>query len=79
MEQHRADPNCAVCHAKIDPLGFGLENYDAIGAWREKDGEAPIDASGTLPSGQSFQDAEGAEGDPQGRARGSSPAAWPRR
>ncbi len=55
MEQHRADPNCAVCHAKLDPLGFGLENYDAIGSWREKEGEAPIDASGVLPSGQSFK------------------------
>ncbi len=55
MEQHRADPNCAVCHAKLDPLGFGLENYDAIGSWREKEGEAPIDSSGTLPSGQSFK------------------------
>ncbi len=58
MEQHRADPNCAVCHAKLDPLGFGLENYDAIGAWREKEGEATIDASGTLPSGQSFSGAK---------------------
>ena len=54
MEQHRADPNCAVCHAKLDPLGFGLENYDAIGAWRDKEGETPIDASGVLPSGQTF-------------------------
>jgi hypothetical protein len=54
MEQHRANPNCAVCHAKLDPLGFGLENYDAIGSWRDKEGEAPIDASGVLPSGQSF-------------------------
>jgi mono/diheme cytochrome c family protein len=58
MEQHRADPNCAVCHAKLDPLGFGLENYDAVGAWREKEGEATIDASGTLPSGQSFSGAK---------------------
>ena len=49
MEQHRADPNCAVCHARMDPLGFGLENFDAIGAWRDKDGEFPVDASGTLP------------------------------
>ena len=54
MEQHRADPNCATCHAKMDPLGFGLENFDAIGAWREKDGEADIDPSGVLPSGQTF-------------------------
>jgi hypothetical protein len=38
----------------MDPLGFGLENYDAIGAWRTKDGKLPIDASGTLPDGRSF-------------------------
>ena len=55
MEQHRANPSCASCHARMDPLGFGLENYDAIGAWRDKEGAFPIDSSGTLPSGQSFQ------------------------
>ncbi|MDR3638660.1 MAG: DUF1592 domain-containing protein, partial [Isosphaeraceae bacterium] len=55
MEQHRANPNCASCHARMDPLGFGFENFDAIGAWRDKDGNFPIDASGTLPSGQSFR------------------------
>lgn len=54
MEQHRADPNCATCHERMDPLGFGLENYNAVGAWRDQDGSYPIDASGTLPSGQSF-------------------------
>lgn len=54
MEQHRRDPNCATCHERMDPLGFGLENYDAIGAWRDRDGAYPIDPSGTLPSGQSF-------------------------
>lgn len=59
MEQHRANPNCATCHAKMDPLGFGLENFNAIGAWREKDGEFPIDPSGVLPGGQSFQGPEG--------------------
>ena len=37
MEQHRANPSCAVCHAKLDPLGFGLENFDAIGGWRTQD------------------------------------------
>jgi hypothetical protein len=57
MEQHRADPNCASCHARMDPIGFGFENYDAIGAWREKDGEFPIDASGKLVSGDSFKGA----------------------
>ena len=55
MEQHRANPACASCHARMDPLGFGFENFDAIGAWRDKDGGSPIDASGVLPSGQSFQ------------------------
>jgi hypothetical protein len=54
LEQHRADPNCAVCHNKLDPLGFVLENYNAIGGWREKDGDFPIDPSGELPSGESF-------------------------
>jgi hypothetical protein len=39
----------------MDPLGFGLENFNAIGAWRTKDGESPVDASGTLPDGRSFQ------------------------
>jgi hypothetical protein len=54
MEQHRANPACASCHAQMDALGFGLENFDAIGAWRTKDGEEAIDASGTLPDGKSF-------------------------
>ncbi len=55
MEQHRANPSCASCHARMDPLGFGLENYDATGAWRDRDGEFPVDASGVLPSGESFR------------------------
>ena len=55
MEQHRANPSCATCHARMDPLGFGFENFDAIGAWREKDGDTPVDPSGLLPSGQTFQ------------------------
>jgi hypothetical protein len=54
MEQHRAKADCAVCHNRMDPLGFGLENYDAIGAWRTKDGTFEIDSSGELPGGQSF-------------------------
>ncbi len=54
MEQHRANLSCAACHARMDPLGFGLENFDAIGAWRDKDGEAAIDASGALPAGGAF-------------------------
>jgi len=55
LEQHRANPSCAVCHDQMDPIGFGLENYDASGAWRDKDGKFPIDASGKLPGGASFQ------------------------
>jgi hypothetical protein len=55
MEQHRADPLCASCHAKMDPLGFGLENFDAIGAWRDQEGRFPVDASGELPDGRSFE------------------------
>jgi hypothetical protein len=54
MEQHRKDPSCATCHAKMDPLGFGLENFDAVGSWRSLDGKEPIDSSGELPSGESF-------------------------
>jgi hypothetical protein len=54
MEQHRADPSCAICHSRLDPPGFGLENYDAVGAWRAKEGKFPIDASGKLPTGESF-------------------------
>ncbi len=54
MEQHRAKADCAVCHNRMDPLGFGLENYDGIGAWRSEDGKFKIDPSGTLPGGQSF-------------------------
>lgn len=54
LEQHRSKADCAVCHNRMDPLGFGLENYDAIGAWRTRDAEAPIDASGILPGGRSF-------------------------
>lgn len=55
MVQHRTNPNCAACHEKMDPIGFALENYDAIGAWRTKDAnKEPIDASGELPNGKKF-------------------------
>jgi len=52
LEQHRANAVCASCHAKVDPLGFAFENYDAIGAFRKKEGNKDIDASGTLPDGR---------------------------
>jgi hypothetical protein len=54
LELHRKDPTCASCHRRMDPLGFGLENFDAVGAWRTMDGRFPIDATGTLPDGRSF-------------------------
>jgi len=57
MEKHRSDPSCASCHARLDPPGFGLENYDAVGAWRAKEGDFPIDASAKLPTGESFNGA----------------------
>jgi len=60
MEQHRTNPNCVTCHAQMDPIGFGLENYDAIGAWRDRDiNNVIIDASGTLPDGETFDGAAG--------------------
>jgi mono/diheme cytochrome c family protein len=51
MVRHRANPACAGCHARMDPIGFALENFDAVGRWRERDSGAPIDASGVLPDG----------------------------
>ncbi|MFM9115239.1 MAG: DUF1585 domain-containing protein [Planctomycetota bacterium] len=55
MEQHRQNPACANCHASMDPLGFAFENFDAIGAFREKDGDFAIDPAGVWPGGKSFQ------------------------
>jgi hypothetical protein len=54
LEIHRADPTCASCHKLMDDIGFGLENFDAIGRWREEDGGQPLDTTGTLPTGESF-------------------------
>jgi len=55
MEQHRANPTCAVCHSRMDPIGFALENFNAIGKWRVLDDTgAKIDSSGTLPGGVAF-------------------------
>lgn len=54
MVQHRKDPLCKSCHARMDPIGLGLENFNALGMWREKDGENPIDASGQLLTGEKF-------------------------
>ena len=58
LELHRKDPTCASCHRRMDPLGFGLENFDATGAWRTMDGKFPIDATGTLPDGRKFDGPE---------------------
>ena len=57
MEQHRANPSCASCHRTMDALGFGLENFDAVGVWRDHDGKEFIDASGQLPGNKNFQGA----------------------
>ena len=54
MTQHRANPACAGCHARMDPIGFAMENFDAIGKYRDQDGENSIDASGVLPDGTKF-------------------------
>ncbi|MEQ1730143.1 MAG: DUF1592 domain-containing protein [Vicinamibacterales bacterium] len=51
MEEHRANPACASCHRMMDPLGFALENFDAVGAWRARDGRSAIDASGVFIDG----------------------------
>ena len=52
LEKHREDPSCASCHALMDPIGFGLENFDATGAWRDLENGKPIDASGELVGGR---------------------------
>jgi hypothetical protein len=57
LEQHRENPTCASCHARMDPIGFGFENFDGVGAYREKDEDFPIDPSGQLVSGESFNGA----------------------
>ncbi len=55
MEQHRANPVCASCHTRMDPIGLGFENFDGIGRWRDKDGELAIESGGELVSGESFK------------------------
>ena len=55
LEQHRTNPSCAVCHNRMDNLGFGLENYDPIGRWRTAVGPFPVDSSGELPGGHKFK------------------------
>jgi Protein of unknown function (DUF1592)/Protein of unknown function (DUF1588)/Protein of unknown function (DUF1585)/Protein of unknown function (DUF1587)/Protein of unknown function (DUF1595)/Planctomycete cytochrome C len=57
LEEHRKNPVCASCHARMDPIGFSLEHFDAIGRWRDADMSAPVDASATLPDGTKFSGA----------------------
>ena len=64
-----ANPACASCHARMDPLGFSMENFNAIGAWRDKDGEFPIDAVGHAAGRTDRSTARAAEDDPEGRRR----------
>jgi hypothetical protein len=59
LQQHRANPACAACHDSMDPIGFALENYDASGAWRTKDGNFDIDSSAKLPDGRMLVGAKG--------------------
>jgi hypothetical protein len=55
LEAHRKRAECASCHAKIDPLGFGFQNFDAVGRWRDEEAGSPVDASGVLPGGRGFR------------------------
>jgi hypothetical protein len=59
LEQHRKDPGCSPCHNVMDPIGFGMENYDAVGRWRTVDGKFPIETTGTLPGGKTFTGSKG--------------------
>jgi hypothetical protein len=58
LEIHRSKPECATCHSKMDPIGFAFENFDAIGKWRDLDGNFPVDSSGELPDGRTFNGAK---------------------
>jgi len=63
MVQHRENPACSVCHAPMDPIGFALQNYDAIGGWRDvNEGGTPVDATGVLPDGLRFEGRAGLSG-----------------
>ncbi len=59
MEQHRRNPACASCHRQMDPLGFALENFDALGSWRDQEAGQSVDSRGRLPGGRSFQGPDG--------------------
>jgi hypothetical protein len=59
MARHRAAPACAGCHARMDPIGFAMENFDAVGRWRDRDGENAIDPTGVFPEGTTFEGVAG--------------------
>lgn len=59
MEQHRANPACASCHARMDPIGFAMENFDAVGRWRNNDGGQPLNVVAALPDGTKFDGIQG--------------------
>jgi hypothetical protein len=61
LTRHRADQACASCHNLMDPVGFSLENFDAVGRWRDLEGGEPVDASGGLPDGSVFEGVAGLE------------------
>jgi hypothetical protein len=58
LEQHRVNPACSSCHSRMDPLGFALDNYDALGRWRTHEGTTPVNASGAMPTGEKFTGAD---------------------
>ena len=58
MEQHVSDPACVSCHLLMDPIGFGLEHFDGIGQWRDTDNGFPVDPTGELPGGQTFENSD---------------------
>lgn len=62
LEAHRTNPSCASCHDRMDPIGFGLENYDVLGRWRSEDAGQPVDATGSLPPGGAFNGPEELKG-----------------
>ena len=77
MTQHRANPACASCHARMDPIGFAMENFDAVGKWRDRDAGARIDASGVLPGGTTFDGMAGLKRALLAHPENSCPP-WPR-
>jgi hypothetical protein len=68
LEQHRANPTCGACHNQMDPIGFALENYNAAGGWRTKDGNFDIDNTGTLPDGRQIAGSKGLKASLRGNA-----------